>query len=356
MLDYKVKYKFEEALLSIGVCVMATIKDVAKRAGVAPSTVSYALSGKRPISDEVKKRIAMAVEELNFKPNSLANNLRIGSSRTIGIAHPLSEISPDSSGLDIIAAASEGLRASHTLSLITHQEAPEKLIARLRQRSIDGLILMHIARQDERVEALRQTNYPFVLIGRPEKPVHLSLVDFDFEKASFLAVQHLVQLGHKTIGYLDLPDKERSDVLGYAYYMTRGLQAAQEGFTVDLYGREAGRSNQHSYDATLKLLESKPELTAIIVLLGSTYMGVLRALHERGKKVPEDCSIICLGSTPGAIWSNPSLTTIDNQLLKLGNIAADLILEKIAGNTTNKQILLPAELTIRESTGQARNA
>lgn len=331
---------------------MATIKDVAKVAGVAPSTVSYALSGKRPISGQVKERIQRAIYELDFRPNALAHNLRRGSNHSIAMVHPPSEIMLEGTSIDFVTSAAETLKASHTLSLISPEQSAESLLNAFRERRIDGLILMHIARHDARVEALRATDYPFVLIGRPENTQALTLVDFDFEGAAYLAIQHLVELGHQVIGYLDLPAKELSHDLGYAFYMHKGFARAEKDFGIRLFKEASGRRNSDSYRATQALIQRERQLTAIVALLGATHLGVLRAIYDNHKRVPEDYSLVFLGSSAAAQWTIPSLTTLDNHLAELGKLAAELVLQRLNGSTESRQIVLPAQLSIRESTAR----
>jgi DNA-binding LacI/PurR family transcriptional regulator len=333
---------------------MATIKDVAKQVGVSVSTVSYALSGKRPISAKVKSEIDEAIRELGFSRNAQAHNLRKGSSHTIGLAHPPREIMLEGSSVDFIFSASETLNPTFTLSLLPYPQSATSLLEAFRQRLIDGAILMHIARHDERVEALRKTNYPFALIGRPENTQGLNLVDFDFESAAYMAIEHLAQLGHEHIGFLDVPLAERNGDLGYAYYMQEGFERAKQDYKVKLSLQSSGRSNQASYKATLELFKRNQTITALVVVLGATYLGAARALEHLGKDIPRDCSVICLGSASMAEWVTPTVSTLDNQLTDLGRIAAELLLERISGNQEAKQILLPAKLIARQSTTKRR--
>jgi DNA-binding LacI/PurR family transcriptional regulator len=337
---------------------VATIKDVAKQAGVSTSTVSYALSGKRPISAAVKKRVEQAVLNLGYVRNLQAHNLRKGISHTIGLVHPLNYILSDGMGVDFIGSAAEvledpKLENRYTLSLFTQPQEPEHLVAAFRQRRIDGLILMHITRQDPRVEALRKTNFPFALIGRPEKIDGLSFVDFDAEGAAYSGIQHLVELGHQSIAYLDLPMSESDQGLSYAYYLQRGLELARREFKITLLRQESGRRNRDAYEATRTLLARKDDVSALVILAGTTQLGVLRALHDAGKRVPQDYSVLCIGSVATANWSTPRLTSLDMQLADLGRIGAELVLERISGNTEPKQIILLAKFVQRESTAAA---
>ncbi len=330
---------------------MATIKDVAKRAGVSPSTVSYALSGKRPISAKVKQRVGSAIEALNFTPNALAHNLRRGSSGVVGLVFPLRETLAEEMSVGFIATAAEALRSSHTLSLFTGTRTPDELLEVLRQNRADGLILMEITRQDPRVELLRHSDVPFSLIGRPENADGLSLVDFDFETAAYEAIRHLVALGHGTIGYIDFP-KDRNQGLGYALHSQRGYERARQDFAVSLLYQESGPSMQDGYDATESLLKRATDLSAIVALVGITQFGVLRALADLGRRVPQDCSVICSGAATTAHWSSPRLSCVPVPFGDLGRIGAELLLERLAGEPP-RQVLLPARVLAAESTAPA---
>lgn len=332
---------------------MTTIKDVAKRAGVTPSTVSYALSGKRPISPEVKRRIGAAVAELNFTPNVLAHNLRKGSSGAVGLVFPLGETSAEETSMGFIATAAEILKSSHTLSLLTGTRTPDELLKVLYQNRVDGLMLMQVTRHDSRVEALRQSGFPFALIGRPEDTAGLSFVDFDFEAAAYTAIKHLVALGHKAIGYIDFPAEDRERELGYALYLQRGYERARQDLDVALHYQESGPSIQDGYRATEALLKRAPELTAIVALVGITQLGVLRALADYCRRVPQDCSVICSGSAATAEWSSPRLSCVPVPFGELGHVGAELLLERLAGGPP-RQVLLPARLLELESTAPVK--
>lgn len=329
---------------------MATIKDVAKRAGVAPSTVSYALSGERPISAAVQRRVRAAVEELGYLPSALGRNLRHGNSQNIGMVYPLPPSLSDELGLDFIGAAAEVIHDRYTLSLFTHVSEPQALLEAFRKQRVDGLIIMQTTRYDPRVEALRETKYPFALIGRTGNTEGLSLVDFDYEAAAYVAIGHLVELGHRYIGYIDIPTGEHDAELGYVYYLYEGYRRACRDFDVTILRQEAGSGIEAGQAASHALLAACPELTAVVALLGTTHLGVLRALHSHGRRVPEDVSVVCLSTASKAEWTTPRLTSVDSPLAEMGRTGAELLLRRIAGDLRPQRIIFPARLTVREST------
>jgi DNA-binding LacI/PurR family transcriptional regulator len=330
---------------------MPTIRDVAKRAKVAPSTVSYVLSGKRPISSEVSARVNKAVRELSFKPSRIATQLSLGSSGTVGMAHPLSAKSYGD--LDFIVTAADVLQDKYALSLFTKPTKPRVLLEALEQNHIDGLILMQITRLDSRVEMLRKTRYPFVLIGRCEDTTGLSYVDFDFEAAAYLGIQHLAALGHETIGYIDLPEQNQREQLGFLFHLEGGVQKAVKEFGVRVLRQEAGFEFEDGYKATKKLFARSKNITAILAFVGAAYVGVLRALQHLGKRVPDDCSLICSSTGQLSDWLMPPLTSVDTPLGELGKVGAELLLERLTG-LPPRQAVLPAQLVKRDSTAPAK--
>jgi len=331
-----------------------TIKDVAKLAGVSLSTVSYALSGKRPVSEAVRQRVQAAVQKLDYTPSTLGRNLRQGSSGAVGLVYPLPVALAGEPIVDCLGAVAEAIGEGYTLSLFARPMTPEGLLEALRERRVDGLLLMQITRFDPRVEALRGGEHPVVLIGRPEDAAGLTLVDFDFEEAAYLSLGHLAELGHRRVGYIDFPAAQREEGLGYALYLQRGYERALRDFDLEVVRQEASAGTEGGYRATCALLEAAPDLSAVATLVGNTQVGVLRALHAHGRSVPEDCSVVCLNTASLAEWSIPRLTSVDTPLAEMGRVGAELLLQKMAGERPAEQVLFPARVSVRESTAPPR--
>ncbi len=331
---------------------MATIKDVAARAGVSPSTVSYALSGKRPISEPVRRRIEAAIRELAFTPSALGRGLRQGSSRMIGVILPEGTGTPDGLAMEFFAAAAAASnRAGYGLCLFTRPSGDEALADLVRNATVDGLLLMEVMRHDPRVAALRAAGTPFVMVGRTSDPAGLSLVDFDYEAAALLAFQHLADLGHRSVGYLD--DDSGGTEIGFRSYLRRGVERACASLPLTIVPRLV---NDDGYAATCALLRAAPTLTAIAALCGQTQLGALRALRDHGRSVPADCSLICITTAERAGWSTPALSSIDLPLATLGRLSVELLLRQIAAAGPPEQIVLPPALVTRETTAPPRQA
>lgn len=326
---------------------ISTIKDVAARAGVSQSTVHYALSGKRSISEAVRARVMTAVAELDYTASTLGQRMREGRSYSIGvIAPPL--VSSDGSAMEmLVSTAAAASAANHTLGIFMGQ-GPEQVLRLLRNQFVDGLILVETTHTDPRIEALRQTDYPFVMIGRTHDLTGLASVDFDFEAATFAAFENLVRLGHRTIGFIGPHSTADLNIENW-FFIQRGFERARASLKAEFVEERTRLTAEEGFRATQALLEKHPGVTAIFVP-GYAHNGAMRALYTRRLHVPEDCSVIGITTAEVAEWTVPKLTSVDIPLFEMGRIGVNMLLRKLAGETVIDQILMPANLVVREST------
>jgi DNA-binding LacI/PurR family transcriptional regulator len=325
---------------------MSNIKDVAARAGVSKSTVHYALNGKRPISETVRQRVMAAVTELDYTASTLAQRMREGRSYSIGMIAPQLPTWDASTMEMLISTTVTASGADHTLGIFM-QQTPEQVLQLLRNQLVDGLILIETTHNDPRIEALRNTKYPFVLIGRTQNLEGLTSVDFDFEEAVFLALENLVQLGHRRIGFIA---PHQTEIENW-YYIQRGFERARATYTFEpTCVFEGARLNvEDGFRVTEKLLETEPRITAIFAA-GHSHVGVMRALYSRNIRVPDDCSVIGITTAQVAEWTIPKLTSVDIPLFDMSQTATRLLLRKLGGEQISEQILVEAKLVSREST------
>ena len=183
-----------------------TIADVAQIAGVSVSTVSRILNGKPDVAASTRTRVQQVIEELGFTPHVFAQSLAARRSRTIALMFPVEYMSMTQLELDFFLGAAHAAEAQdYFLNLMTNPMSSASLINLYRSRQVDGTVLMQIRMRDARVQALREKKYPFVMIGRTKDNDALNFVDLDFEGALTLSFDHLVQLGHRKIGFLARP-------------------------------------------------------------------------------------------------------------------------------------------------------
>jgi DNA-binding LacI/PurR family transcriptional regulator len=335
-----------------------TIVDVAKAAGVSVSTVSRILNGKQDVAQATRERVQRVIEELGYTPHAQAQRLRAGKTRNMALVFPLKyPASVPFNPLDmdfIIGAAAAAGERDFFFSLLTNPVTKRSLLNLFRSAQVDGVVLMQIHTYDWRVELLRQRDYPFVMIGHTDDNHGLSFIDLDFEAAVGVAFEHLVELGHRKIGFLGHPRDLRESGYGPAARSWSGYQRAQQMYLVQTASREVDFVGQDVFRATLELLDELPGLSAIVSTHAYPALNIIQALGERGLRVPQDCSVIAMTEGRIADLTNPALTTIDFPSYNMGYRAVDMLTRILQGAMPEpEQILIPPRLVVRKSTHRA---
>jgi DNA-binding LacI/PurR family transcriptional regulator len=336
---------------------MATMSDVAKRAGVALSTVSHALSGKRPISDETKQRIFKAMADLDYQPHALARSLATRHSQIVALLlPPANSTTLLESQFAFVASAAETVRKmGYNLLLWTSPVQDMDILQMLQQGFVEGLILMEVSLHDSRVEALKERGYPFSLIGQCENNDGISLVDLDFEDALQQSVSYVAGLGHRTIGLIAHSPALIDSGYGPAVRSLRGFQNAIATCDVSGFVRGANATPNEGYEVARTALIEYPMLSAFIVLLDSHLSGVVQAVWDAGLRIPEDFSIIGIMSPASAQLPTLAVTSLDFPMADMGRIGAELLIQQLDGEPVQpQQLVLRPALTIRQSTGPCK--
>jgi len=330
-----------------------TITDIAKRAGVSISTVSYALSGRRPISEATRKRIFAAIEELDFRPNPVGRALASKRSQTIAILHPTRSHVMSEMPLEfLISAASAAARRNYSLLLATSPNEDEELVRLIGQGFIDGLILMEVKLDDARIPLLRQHGYHFSMIGHCRDNDGLSFVDFDFEHGLGLAVDYLTELGHPQVALVSRQQSLHDAGYGPSVRAIEGLHKAAEARGIEAIVRFSEQDPIGGYETARELLENHPRLGAIVTINSEVIGGIMRAVHEAGLRIPDDISFIAITSPRIATLINPPLSTVDFPAEEMGRIGAELLIDCLeGGEPVQTQYLLRSRLTVRGSSG-----
>ncbi|HML20670.1 MAG TPA: LacI family DNA-binding transcriptional regulator [Aggregatilinea sp.] len=334
---------------------MPTMTDVAKRAGVAVSTVSYALNGTRPISEETRQRIFAAIDELGYKPHALARGLASKRSRIIALLFPNSERGLGFTEFEFVTSAANAAKENqYSLVLWAYDmhDLPE-LTQLTQQGLVDGVVLMEVHRHDKRVAMLREVGFPFSMIGRCDDVDGMGYVDIDFHQTMQDAIDHLAGLGHHAIAFVN--QSESAFSAGYGPVVR--TQAAFEQITQE---RELNGVSQlcrtslnAGYDAFNALIEAHPDLTAIISMNERAVPGILQAIAERGWSVPDDFSLVVVVSAAGmAEMIIPPLTALEPMTTDMGRRGVELLIHQLEGRTeADPQALIPCRLVVRSSTG-----
>lgn len=338
----------------------ATMAQIAEHAGVALSTVSYVLSGKRPVSQKMRERILAAIEELDYHPHRPARALASGASHTIALFLP----SPQWQLLPVqqtfVAGAAQATSASDYALLLSTAATDPETIARLVARGrADGVILMETLLHDPRVERLQADGYPFALIGRTHDTTGISYVDMDFRGAVETSLAHLARLGHSCVALFNFPP----DLLDAGYTSALIARDVFEERAPELGIRgihiPCSHTPSEAFVVSAQLLRSEPECTAALTT-GWQFTGLLGALRAADLHVPEDFSIVSVIAAQFAEMLSPSLTGVQWPAFEAGRMAAENLIEQLTvRDAPVRQYLVPAELVVRESTGPAprgRNA
>jgi DNA-binding LacI/PurR family transcriptional regulator len=333
----------------------ATIGDVARRAGVSQSTVSYVLSGKRSISQETRRRVLAAIDDLGYHPHAGARALASNRSNVIALMMPLY------SGLYVpvlmqfvTSVVTAARRFDHDVLLLTQDEGEQGLERVAASSLADALIVMDVELHDRRLPRLRTLRRPSVLIGFPADPNGLTCIDLDFAAAGAACVDHLADLGHTCVALVGSPPEVYERELGFASRTAAGFEGALRrrgllGTTVPC---------PPDPDAVLRtvtgLLERHPDLTGVVVHNEPTVAPLLDAFATLGRRVPVDVSVVAICPDDVAERAKPRLTSVRIPAEEVGRRAVELVVAKLGGSHVPGATLLPPVLTARESAAAAR--
>ncbi|SCL36252.1 transcriptional regulator, LacI family [Micromonospora nigra] len=328
-----------------------TITDVARHAGVAVSTVSYVLSGKRAISEVTRNRVLASIRLLGYHPHAGARALASRRSNVIALVLPLR------SGIQVpvvmqfaTAVVTAARRHDHDVLLLTSDEGPAGLRRIAAGALVDGIVLMDVELDDPRVPLLAELGRPSVLIGLPADTTGLTCVDLDFERAGQVCVDHLAGLGHRRIALLGAPAAVYERGTGFAHRTVAGVTAAAARHGVDavVLPCEEGAADIHRTVADL--LERHPDTTGLMVQNEAAVAPVLAALAGLGRRVPHDVSVVAICPDLFAAQTSPMLTSVPVPAEEIGQQSVSLLMRKLADEPVPRTTLLPPRLTVRDST------
>ncbi|SIQ33602.1 LacI family DNA-binding transcriptional regulator [Micromonospora avicenniae] len=334
---------------------MATMHDVARLARVSVSTVSYVLTGARPISQATRDKVLAAMTELGYQPNAMARGLASRRSRIIGLLMPMDERGLGATETAFVtgAAAAASAAGYHlVLSPVCDLDDLRRLAS---QRMLDGAVLMEVQVEDARVTALQEAGVPLVLIGRTGDTTGLSYVDIDFDQTVREAVDHLVGLGHRRIVYVNHSAAAIATGYGPAVRTRDAFVTAMTGHGLEPVMIPAQDSAAGGRAALAAALTEAPDLSAVLVMNENAIFGILGELTNRGLVVPHDVSVVSMVTSPQvAELANPALTAMTSPGSALGRIAVEALLRQVEGaESADHQQLLPCALEVRGSTSPA---
>jgi DNA-binding LacI/PurR family transcriptional regulator len=337
---------------------MPTMLDVAKRAGVALSTVSYALNGTRPISKETRQRISTAMEELGYQPHALARGLASKRSRIIALLFPAPERGFGITELEFVTSVADAARENgyHLVLWPSEMHDPDELRQLTQQGLADGVVVMEVHLNDERINLLREISFPFSMIGRCADTTGIGYVDIDFEQTVQEVVSCLSGLGHTHIAFLNQSRSAFDAGYGPVVRTHTGFEQTMQATGLKGITRFCRAAPRAGYEAFNELLAECPHLTALVTMNERAIPGVMQAIADRGWRIPDDFSLVVLASSARlAEMTMPPLTTADAPAAEMGRLGAELLIQQLeAQEQSTLQVLLPCRLVVRGSSGPCR--
>lgn len=330
---------------------VVTLKAVAQHLGLTPGTVSAVLNDSpsaRSIPQETKNRIRAAAKELNYRPNFFARTLRNKRTYTIGV---IAEEIGDSYSSPIISGIEQYLRERNYFFLTVVHRHDLALLSRyaqlLLERGVEGIITVDTTVQDA-------PTLPTVAIAGHKKLKGVTNIVLDHEQAATLALQHLKDLGHRHIAFMK-GNPVSSDAKDRWEAICR--VASQIGLCVDpeltVQIDADDPTPRLGYPFAKQLLSKQKPFTALFAYNDMSAIGAIRAIHEQGLRVPHDVSVMGFDDIPGAAFHSPSLTTVRQPLNRMGEVAAQSLLDRIEGKKEYpSEIAIEPELVVRESTAR----
>lgn len=322
---------------------MATISQVAERAGVSVTTVSHVINETRFVSSAVRERVQQAMDELGYRPNALARSLRRGETHTLGL------ILPDSSN-PFFAEVAQNIEVAafeqgYNVILCNAQGEPSKerlYLDVLQKRQVDGLILLSTGEDGESLSRALHRDIPIVMVDRDLPTADADVVLVDNRLGAAIAIDHLLHLGHRRIGCISGPSHitpSARRVSGYRDSLAGAGIAFDETLVVrGDFHPESGRAG------ALALLNRPDRPSAIFACNDLMAIGAVRAACELGFSVPEDVSVVGFDDIQLASYVTPPLTTVVQPKAGMARTAVHLLFERMADRSlpVRRQVLSPA--------------
>jgi DNA-binding LacI/PurR family transcriptional regulator len=329
-----------------------TVKEVAELAGVSTATVSRVLSNAGGVRKELIRRVRSAAHKLGYQPNPAARNLRVRSTRTLGMVFPDIE---NPFYASVIAGAEEMLQnAGYSLLLANYGEDPERehiQLATLRAERVAGILFAASCKPSVDYQFSLDAGIALVAVARVPAGLNVDLVTVSNQEGARHATEHLLSLGHRRIGFVDGPislSTTRDRKRGYEQALREaGIPVVRELIICGNFSHHSG-----GYEAVSKLLSVSKRPTAILVVSNNMALGVLQALQDRRIEVPTEMAVVGFGDTPSAALLRSPLTVVAQPAREIGTTSARLMLERLQyPNRPRRSIVLDTELIVRESCG-----
>ena len=334
-----------------------SLNDIAQSLSVSKALVSFVLNGQgndKGISADTQKRVLEKARELNYKPNHIARGLRLGKSDTIGLI--VADIS--NKFYAKIAKQIEKIASQYNYNVIfcSSDENPDKeaeLIAMLKERRVDGIIISTTQKNTEVFTQLKKEKYPFVLIDRNLSRGTANYVGVDNYSGAYEATEHLIKTGHKKIGLLRISPSYLSTIkereLGYrGAFKKNGIRVNKKLIRTINFSdiRQTVRNELR------ELIQPPHSIDALFSMNNNITVACMEYLNEINLRIPQDMAIVSFDDIDLFKLSYPTITAVAQPVEEIGEVAVNILLDEINGESHDKKhVVLPVKLIKRRSCG-----
>lgn len=328
-----------------------TLKDVAKTVGLSPSTVSRVLNHHPDVAPHTRRKVEQAIENLGYTPNILAKDLRLETTKTIGIV--ISDMSNPYFANVVRGAENAARQRGYSIILCDTAEQYElekESVELLLKKRVVGLLLTPVHENIISLLRLKGQGVPFVLVARYLSKVVTNYVVSDDALGGYLATQHLIKKGHKRILHLGGPPS-LSDAWDRLAGYKRALLENGIAFDQNLVKTVSTVTMNEAYSLMNKVLSGEVDFTAIFCFSDYLAMGAIRAIRERGLKIPADIAVVGYDDVEVASLLEVPLTTIHTPKYRLGKRAVEILIDDLLGEKgeTPQQLVIEPSLVVRKS-------
>jgi DNA-binding LacI/PurR family transcriptional regulator len=308
------------------------IGEIARRAGVSRSTVSYVLSGKRQVSPELHARVSKIIDEARYRPSATARALAEGASRTIGLAIPPMGRHLSVDQLHFVGAVAEAA-ADDDYDVLLSPGGPDRKSAfnrMVEEKRVDGVILMETLLRDNRVDKLVAEQFPFVTIGRTGFDDAHGWVDLDYAGLVAAGVTKLHALGHQRIALVNRPQELLDHEYGPAFRAADAFDKALVEHNITGIAECCEDDGDAAAACVDAILAAAPDTTAFLTINERSLAGLVGTLHDRDLTIPRDVSVLAVTSAGNATALQPQITAADVPAAEMGRAAVAALLARIA--------------------------
>ncbi|WP_168581399.1 LacI family DNA-binding transcriptional regulator [Gephyromycinifex aptenodytis] len=320
---------------------MVNISDVAQRLGVSRSTVSYALSGKRPISEETKERVHAAIREMDFWPSAAGRALATASTQILAVLAPMAANATPEVALQFVNGVVQASRAcGYDVLLVTGDESFRSVQRLVRAKQVDGFIVLDVEEHDPRTKALQDAGAVATLVGMPPEAGDLDRVDVDWGEAGALLIAELAKLGHRSICLLGAPEAAHKLGMTYAARFRNGVRDAADSSDVRVVEVAAVNDFFETVRTVESLMARHPEMTAFVVQHEAATAPLFSALSNAGAQVPLDYSVVGVSIDKLGLNFAPPVSGVRNPSSEMTRAAVEMLVDRLQHPARDAQTLL----------------